>query len=60
MFTTDIVTLSVGYPQAWMAQKELDEHPSKYPKGATVRQDKFGTGEWYIVRNKTDKDYQND
>ena len=59
MFTADRVTLSVGYPQAWMAQKELDEHPSKYP-GGTVKQDEFGTREWYIVREKDDRDYIND
>ncbi len=59
MFTTDKDTLSVGYPQDWMAKKELADHPSKYPEGY-VKQDEFGTGEWYIVRDKTDKDYQND
>ncbi len=58
MFTENIIKLNdVGYPQAWMAQKELDEH--QYP-GGYVKQDEFGNGLWYIVREKDDRDYIND
>jgi hypothetical protein len=60
MFTANIVDIGdTSFPQAWMAQKELAEHPSKYP-GGFVKQDDFGDREWHIVREKDDRDYIND
>jgi hypothetical protein len=59
MFTADIITLSVGYPQEWMAKSEMEAHPNNYP-GGFVKQYESGTWEWYIVREKDDWDYIND
>ncbi len=60
MFTANIVDIGkTSFPQQWMAEKELAEHPNNYP-GGFVKQDEFGTREWYIVRAKDDRDYSND
>lgn len=59
MFTANIVKMSIGYPQEWMAKGELDRYPSKYP-GGKVKQDVYGTGLWFIVREKNDEDYKHE